>query len=166
MILPIKHKLDLELIRQWMKTQINKYNIRKNIKWVDHVYSVGDKFMLNNRVAYKYEIMYKVPFGITHWWTNWTVTLQYGSIKIRYNICCIKPYKSDTNVEDMNIENMHDDFNIWFTSYIIMYYIKSWKKYIIGCAWQHLTWMHIICACGVFHYDVILFKWDNPQVTR
>ena len=47
-ILPIKHKVDWELIRQTKQTQINKYHIRKNIKRVDHDYKVGDKFMLNN----------------------------------------------------------------------------------------------------------------------
>ena len=41
------------------------------------------------------------PFVITQCWTNDTVTLQYGRIKIGYNIRHIKPYKSDTNVEDI-----------------------------------------------------------------
>ena len=36
MILPIKHKLDWELIRQQKQAQINKDNIRKNIKIFDH----------------------------------------------------------------------------------------------------------------------------------
>ena len=40
------------------------------------------------------------------------VTLYYGINKIRYNKRQIKPYASDTNVEDMNPENMCDDFNI------------------------------------------------------
>ena len=44
--------------------------------------------------------------------TNGTVTLQYGPAKIRYNIHQIKPYTSDTNVEDINPENMYDEINI------------------------------------------------------
>ena len=57
-------------------------------------------------------MLYKGPFVITWCWTNGTVTLQYGPEQIRYNIRQIKPYKSDTNVEDINPENMCDDFNI------------------------------------------------------
>ena len=48
MILPIKHKVDRELTRHQKQTQINKYNIRKNRKWFEHDYKVGDKVMLNN----------------------------------------------------------------------------------------------------------------------
>ena len=57
--------------------------------------------MLNNNSAYKYETTYKVSFVITQCWTNGTVLLHCGAIKIRYNICFIKPYTSDTNVEDI-----------------------------------------------------------------
>ena len=48
MILRIKHKVDQELTRHQKQTQINKDNIRKNRKRVEHDYKVGDKFMLNN----------------------------------------------------------------------------------------------------------------------
>ena len=78
MILPIKYKVDWELTSQRKQTQINKYNTRGNIKRVDHEYKVGDKVMLNNHAAYKHETPYKAPFVITHCWTNFTVTLQYG----------------------------------------------------------------------------------------
>ena len=60
--------------------------------------------MLNNHAAYKYETPYKGPFVITHCFANGMVKLQCGAINIRYNICCINPYKSDTNVEDINPE--------------------------------------------------------------
>ena len=36
-------------MRQEKKAQINKDNIHKNNKRVDHNYKVGDKFILNNR---------------------------------------------------------------------------------------------------------------------
>ena len=55
--------------------QINKDNIRKNNKRVDHYYKVGDKAMLTNNAAYKYETPYKGPFVITQCCTNGTVTL-------------------------------------------------------------------------------------------
>ena len=48
MITPIKHEVDWELTRHQKQTQINKDNIRKNRKWVEHDYKVGDKVMLNN----------------------------------------------------------------------------------------------------------------------
>ena len=99
MIQPIKHKVDWELIRHRKQTQINKQNIHKNYKRVDHNYKARDKLMLNNHAAYKYEIPYKVPFLIMQCWTNITVTLQCGVTKIGYNIRQINPYTSDTNVE-------------------------------------------------------------------
>ena len=40
---------------------------------------------------------------ITEYWNNGTVTLQCGPEQIRHNIGLIKPYTSDTNVEDINI---------------------------------------------------------------
>ena len=103
MILPIKHKVDGGLIRQQNKMQINKDNIRKNIKQVDHDYKAGDKVMLNNHSAYKYETPYKGPFSIARCWTNGTVILKYDAIKIRHNIRRIKPYTSDISFEDIDI---------------------------------------------------------------
>ena len=90
--------MDSELICQQKQAQINKDNIRKNINRVDHDYKVGDKVMLNNSAAYKYETPYKGPFVITQCWTNGMVTIQCDAIKIRHNIHRIKPYTSDTNV--------------------------------------------------------------------
>ena len=72
--------------------QINKNNIRKNRKWVDHDYKIGYKFRINIHAAYKYETPYKGPFLIKRWCNNVTVTLQCGTISIRYIICLIKPY--------------------------------------------------------------------------
>ena len=54
MILPIKHRVDWELISQKNQSQINKYSIRKIKNSVDHDYKVGDNVMLNNHTAYKY----------------------------------------------------------------------------------------------------------------
>ena len=51
MILPIKHKVNSELIFQKKQMQINKDNIGKNIKIVDHNYKVGDKVMITNNSA-------------------------------------------------------------------------------------------------------------------
>ena len=57
--------------------------------------------MLNNNFAFKYETPYTGPFYITLCCTNGTVALQCGAVKVRYNICRIKLYTSDTNVEDI-----------------------------------------------------------------
>ena len=67
--------------------------------------------MLTTHTAYKYKTPYKGPFVITQCFTNVTVNLQCGAIKIRYNIRRIKPYKSDTKVEDYNSINMYDAVN-------------------------------------------------------
>ena len=52
--------------------------------------------------------------------TNDTVTEQYGSMKINYNIYHIDSYKYDSNVEDIISKNISDDDNILVTSYILM----------------------------------------------
>ena len=59
--------------------------------------------MLTNIAAYKYETPYNGPFVITQCWTNGTVALQCGLIKIRYHILSIKPYSYDIKVEGINI---------------------------------------------------------------
>ena len=51
MIILIKHQVDWELISQRNQAKINKYDIRKNNKRVDHDYKIGDKVMLNNHAA-------------------------------------------------------------------------------------------------------------------
>ena len=112
MIISIKNMVDWELICQKNQTQINKDNISKNKNRVDHDYKVRYKVILTNHDAYKYGTPYKSPFVITRCFTNGTVNLKYGPIKIKYNIHRIKPYKSDTNVEYINPKNMCDKFNI------------------------------------------------------
>ena len=55
---------------------------------------------------------YKGPFVIFKCWNNGKVTLKYGLTKSWYNIHQNNPYTYDTNVEDINPENMYDDVNI------------------------------------------------------
>ena len=45
--------------------EIKKDNIRKNSIRVEHDYKVGDKVMLYNHAAYKYETPHKGTFVIT-----------------------------------------------------------------------------------------------------
>ena len=84
--------------------QINKYNIRKNNKRVDNDYNVLDKVVITNKSGCKYETSYTGTFVIKQCCNNVVVTLQYGAIKIRHDIRCMKPHTSDTNVEDINPE--------------------------------------------------------------
>ena len=112
MILPIKHRVDWELIRHRKQTQIHRDNTRKNKHRVDCDYKVRDKVMLTNHTVYKYETLYKGPFVITQFLSNGTVNLHYGPTKFRHNIRCIKTYKLDTKVGDYNSKNMADDFII------------------------------------------------------
>ena len=51
MIIPVKHKMDWELIRQRNQTQVNKDNIRDNRNLFDHDYKVIDKVILTNNSA-------------------------------------------------------------------------------------------------------------------
>ena len=62
MILPIKHRVDRELICQQKRMQINRDNSRKKEHIVEYDYKVVDKLMLTNHTAYKYETPYKDPF--------------------------------------------------------------------------------------------------------
>ena len=55
--------------------------------------------MLVNNNALKYETPYNGMFDVTQCCNNGKVTLQCGTVKNRYNIHHINPYKTDTNVE-------------------------------------------------------------------
>ena len=68
--------------------------------------------MLANHTYYKYKTPYKGPFVITQYFNYVTVNLQYGLTKIKYNICCIKPYKLDIKVKDYSSINKSDDSSI------------------------------------------------------
>ena len=83
MILPIKCKVDWELILHKNQTQIIKENIRKNIKQVEQDYKVRYKVILNNHSACKYETPYKGPFVITKCCMNGTFTIKYCAKQIR-----------------------------------------------------------------------------------
>ena len=51
MIFLIKLKADWELTSHKYQMQINKDNIHKNRKILDHNYKVGDKFIIDNKAA-------------------------------------------------------------------------------------------------------------------
>ena len=49
---------------------------------------------------------------ITQLFANGTVNLECGAIQLKYNIRCIKLYKSDAKVEYFYSKNMDDAVNI------------------------------------------------------
>ena len=91
--------------------------------------------MLDNHSAYKYETPYNSPFLMTQCWANGTATSQCYATKIRHNICRIKPYTSDTNIEDINLET--NDWWRYISKVLVIcscIILKLGTKYIIGCA--------------------------------
>ena len=58
-MLPIKDRVDWELICRKKQTQINRDNAGKNKHRVDYDYKVVHKVMLTNHTTYKYEKPYK-----------------------------------------------------------------------------------------------------------
>ena len=104
--------MDWELTRQKKQTQINRDNTRENKYRVEYDHKVRDDLMFTKSTAYKYETPYMGTFLLVRCCSNGTVSLQIGAKEIRYNIGFIKPYKSDTKVEDTNSINMYENFNI------------------------------------------------------
>ena len=100
------------LLIEHTQTQIDKDNIRENRHIFDHDYKVRDNVMLTKHTAYKYDTPYMGPFVITQCFTNVTIKSKCDAKKVRYNIRHIKPYKSDTKVEDSSPINMSDDASI------------------------------------------------------
>ena len=76
--------------------------------------------MITKHTGYKYKTQYMLPFDITQCCTTGTVKSQNGVTKITYNIIRIKPYKSDTKVEDSSSKNMFSGFNISISSCILI----------------------------------------------
>ena len=73
-IIPIKHIVDWELLRQKKQTQNNRDHSRKNIKRIEYNYKVEDKVILNNSAVLIYETPFKGPFETPQCWTNNMVT--------------------------------------------------------------------------------------------
>ena len=52
------------------------------MKRFNYDYKIGDKFMMRNKAAYKYETLYRVPYEKNQTWTNEMVALQIVATKI------------------------------------------------------------------------------------
>ena len=92
--------------------QIKRDITRENKHRFDYDYIGIDNVRLTKYIAYKYMTPCNGPFFITQCFINGTVKLQCGAIQIRYNIRCIKLYKSDTKVEYYDSINIYDTVSI------------------------------------------------------
>ena len=54
---------------------------------------------------------YKCLFVIARFFTNGLVNVKFGAVQVNYSIRHVKPYKSDTKVEDISSKNMSDNVN-------------------------------------------------------
>ena len=65
-----------------------------------------------------------MPILKTQCWTNDNFTLHCGTKTISHNIRWIKPYESDKNIEDINIENIYEVVNILLPVIYLCFYMK------------------------------------------
>ena len=87
-------------------------NIHKNNKRVDTDYEVGDKLILNNHAAYKYETLSKGPFLITQCWTNGTIILQCGPTELVIIDVILSHIHLIQKLKILTLKNMYGNFNI------------------------------------------------------
>ena len=98
MILNMQYLADWTAIKAHKQQLIHKNNIIENSKCISHQYKVGDKVMLENHHANKYEQLYKGPYLVTQVNTNGTVCLKIGGVMDTMNIRCIHPYKTMSSI--------------------------------------------------------------------
>ena len=76
------------------------------------------------------------------------VNLQYGVVKMKYNICCTKPYKSDDIVEYISSKICR---KISIYELPVIYFcldIKAWNKVYDCMGTGTLTLIHIVFEPG------------------
>jgi hypothetical protein len=84
MVLNTQYLADWTAIKARKQEQIRKNNLVENLKRIPHEYRVGDKVMLENHLARKYEQPYKGPYIITKVNNNGTVRLKMGAASHGY----------------------------------------------------------------------------------
>ena len=94
MILPINHIENWRHICQRKQSQIEKDVTCKNSTRINFNFNIGDKVIVGEKKAYKYETSFKGPYEIVQTWTNGTVTILTGAVTVQLNIIRIKPYNS------------------------------------------------------------------------
>ena len=91
-ILKIKHVADWEHIRQHKQWKNNHNNKRKNMRWNNHQYKVGDKIQVKRKKNSKHELKFIGPLPITQINDNGTVCFQKAIINDATNILRIKQF--------------------------------------------------------------------------
>ena len=91
-ILNIKHVSDWEHIRQRKQLQINHDKKRKNLRWNNHQYKVGDKILVKRKKNYKHKLEFMDPFPNTKINYNGAVRFQNIIINDATNMPIIKPF--------------------------------------------------------------------------
>ena len=108
MILNMQYLADWTVIKAHTQQLIRKNNIIENKKHIPHQYKVGDKVMLENHCANKYEQPYKGPYLVMQINTNGTVHLKIGAVTDTVNIRCIHPFKMmSSNANHVGKCSMH-----------------------------------------------------------
>ena len=97
MIFNIKHKANLEYIRQRKQDLINKNNKRENAGRIEYEYKVGEKVLLKRGNENKYESPYQGPYEVLEVRDNGTVRLKVNSVTDTYNIRRLVPFITETN---------------------------------------------------------------------
>ena len=95
---------------------------------------------------------------ITRCFTNVTVNLHHGPKEIRYNICHIQPYISDTNFEDINPGNICENVNIRSPVIYFTILLKLGNKLYNMVITGSLMLDYILRAREFYYDGVIFFK--------
>ena len=123
MILNTQYLADWTVIKARKQQLISKNNIIENSKRIPHQYKVGDKVMLENHCANKYEQLYKGPYLVTQVNTNGTVHLKIGAATDTVNIRHIHPYKMmSSNANHWGKCSMHQSIVQAATAYVMINY--------------------------------------------
>ena len=98
MILNLQFQADWTAIKRRKQDLIHKNNVQENAKRIPYTYEIGDKVMLENHRANKYEKPYLGPYSITKVNTNGTVCLKMGAVTDTVNIRRIHPFRTSSSI--------------------------------------------------------------------
>ena len=98
MILNLQFQADWTAIKRRKQDLIHKNNVQENAKRIPYTYEIGDKVMLENHRANKYEKPYLSPYSITRVNTNGTVCLKMGAVTDMVNIRYIHPFRTSSSI--------------------------------------------------------------------
>ena len=95
MFLPIKFNTDWAELRLRRQKQINKDNERENSKRVPHVYSPGDRVLIEKSgIVNKLATPRTGPYTVEHVHDNGTLTVRKGAVTDRVNIRRCSPFEA------------------------------------------------------------------------